>query len=513
MQCWNRKIFEEGYQMRIGTSQVMNSIDKACVEKLELPMIVMMENAALKAFSNMEIEKYERYVIVCGTGNNGGDGFAIARHLYVSGKKISVFLVTGSNKLSETCKINYNILKNMGIKVRMISNIEDVSDLKDYIIDAEVTVDSIFGTGLNRMVEGIYDAVIAVINENSRKTFSIDIPSGLNSDSGVPMGNAVRAYKTITFEMYKRGFLNYKAGKYCGEIIVEKVGIPEFIIEEFHNREFITQRTDIAKSIRKREIYNHKGEYGRVLIAAGSKGFTGAALISTEAAVKSGCGLVTLACNEEVQKSLSGRVLEAMTINFDCNEEFRRNIKISDAIAVGPGLGNNEKTLSIVKYMVEEAECPLIIDADGINVLSGKAELLKKGKGNIIITPHLGEMSRITGLSIEQIKENRLDVAKDFAQKYEVIVLLKGYQTVITDGRNTYINPTGNSAMASGGMGDCLTGIIASFAAQGINPLSAAVCGAYIHGYIGEKLSENMYSVNASHIIEKIPFYIKEILQ
>lgn len=498
--------------MRIGTSTIMNNIDRACIEKLGLPMIVMMENAALKAFKNMEIEKYDRYVIVCGSGNNGGDGFAVARHLYVEGKSIDVFLISSGNKLSEACAVNYNILKNMGVKIKKISNIEDVSDLRDYIIGADVIVDAIFGTGLNRKVEGVYDAAIAVINENSKNTFSIDMPSGLNSDSGIPMGNAIRANKTITFEMYKRGLLNYDSGKYSGDIIVESIGVPEYIKEEFHNREFITQKSNVVQNMKKRDKYNHKGNYGRALIVAGSKGFTGAALIAAEACVKSGCGLVTLASSEYVQNVAAGRLTEAMTVNMDNVEEFNKALKICNAAAVGPGLGNNEKTLKTVINIVESVEGSIVIDADGINVLAGRTELLKNSKGKIIITPHLGEMSRITGLKIDYIRENRLDVAKNFAKEHGIVVLLKGYQTVITDGNTTYINPTGNSSMASGGMGDCLTGVITSLAAQGLNCLTAAYCGAYIHGHIGEKLSESMYSVNASHIIEKLPFYIKEIL-
>lgn len=499
--------------MRIGTSTIMNNIDRACVEKLGIPMIIMMENAALKALKNIGIERYESYVIVCGTGNNGGDGLALGRHLYAAGKNISVYLVTNGSKISEACSINYNILKNMGIKIKKISNIEDVSHLREQIISSDITIDAILGTGLNRKIEGIYDSVITVINENSKDTVSIDIPSGLNSDTGISMGNAIKANKTITFEMYKRGFLNYDSDKYCGEIIVESIGIPEFIKEEFHNREFITEKTYIAQNIRKRDKYKHKGDYGRALIVAGSRGFTGAAFIAAEAAVRSGCGLLTLASSEEVQKIISGRITEAMTVNFDDTEEFNRILRTSNAVAIGPGLGNNHKTYSILKNVIEAVKGTLVIDADGINVLSGKVELLQEGKGNIIITPHLGEMSRITGLDIETIRENRIDVAKDFAQRYGVIVLLKGYQTIITDGTTTYVNPTGNSSMASGGMGDCLTGIITSLCAQGLNGFAAASCGAYIHGYIGDKLSENMYSVNASHIINNIPFCIKEILE
>jgi ADP-dependent NAD(P)H-hydrate dehydratase / NAD(P)H-hydrate epimerase len=504
---------EEESGLRIGTSQTMNEVDRACVERLKIPMTVLMENAALKVLKSMEFSEHNRYVIVCGSGNNGGDGFALARHLIVAGKSVEVFLISTSNKLSEGCEINYNILKNMGVKIRKVSNLEDVYELREFITCSDLTVDAIFGTGLNKNVEGVYEAAIVVMNENSRRIVSIDIPSGLHSDSGTVLGTSVRAHKTVTFEMYKRGFLNYESGRYIGEVVVEGIGVPDFILEEFHQKEYITEVKDIQKSIKLRDRYNHKGNYGRTLVIAGSRGFAGAAYIAAEAAVKSGSGLVTLGCSEEIQDILSGRLTEAMTVDYNNEEAFERLLKISTGIAFGPGMGNNEKTLRLLTQVIERADCPVVIDADGINVMVGKLDILKRAKSPVIITPHLGEMSRVTGRDIDYIRQNRLDVAKDFAGEQGITVLLKGYQTVITNGRTTYINPTGSSAMASGGMGDCLTGIIAAFAAQGLEPIAAAFCGAYVHGYIGDRLTEGMHSVNASHIIERLPFGIKEILE
>ncbi|MDF2675397.1 MAG: carbohydrate kinase [Clostridiales bacterium] len=497
--------------MKIGTAEILNNIDKACTEKLGIPMLILMENAALKVLKHVELEIFNKYTIVCGSGNNGGDGFALARQLMALGKSVNLFFVGNLDKMSECSKINYDILRKLGLKLKHINNIEDVNELREALIETEITIDAIFGTGLSGKVEGIYDAMIAVMNENSKRIISIDIPSGLHCDTGKALGNCIRAQKTICFELYKRGFLNYESGKYVGQIIVEKIGVPENIINSFHNYEYITDAKYINANIRRRNAYNFKGDFGRTTVIAGSEGFYGAAFIATEAAVRSGSGLVTLISDSEVIKVLAVRLTEAMSVSYN-SDTFIKHIKNSNSIAFGPGMGSKEKTLRVLKEILVNADCPIVIDADGLNVLAQNLNIIKNIKNKIVITPHLGEMQRLTGHSIEYIKDNRIDVAKAFAKEHKVTVLLKGYETVITDGETTYINPTGNSAMASGGMGDCLTGIIASFISQGLEAMVAAVCGAYIHGFIGEELSKEMHSVNATHIIEKLPYQLKKIL-
>ena len=497
--------------MKIGTSTLIKEIDGYCINKLGIPSMVLMENAALRVIKNIDLEKYDYITIVSGRGNNGGDALAVARHLYCKGKQVDVFLL-GLGKISEDCEKNYNILKNMGIQIRNVSNVDDMEELRDSIGRSDMVIEGIFGVGLSREVEGIYELAITIINENSRYILSIDVPSGLNSDTGKVMGNCIQANKTISFQLYKKGFINYGTDKYTGKVIVEDIGIPGFVVDKFHEEEFFIDMRMVTEKIKVRDKYSHKGNYGRATIVAGSKGFTGAPILSTQAAVRSGAGLVTLCCYKEIENVLSNRVLEAMTLNMDEEERFQDILKKSDAIAIGPGMGNNYKTLNILRKIIKESNCPLIIDADGLNVLSGNLELLKDIENKVILTPHLGEMSRLTGLTINEIKENRLQIAKEFAYKYRIILLLKGYHTIITDGQTTVINPTGNSSMASGGMGDCLTGIITSFVAQGYNLMEATYLSAFIHGYCGEELSNNMYCVNASHLIEELPRCIKKIM-
>lgn len=489
----------------------MKEIDKYCIENLKIPGILLMENAALKIIKHLEPEKHNSYTVVCGKGNNGGDGFAVARHLVILNKTVEVFLIGSEEGMSADCKINYDILKNMGIKINKIHNVEDVNELRESIERCSIIVDALLGTGLSKDLEGVFDQVVSIINENSSYTISIDVPSGFNNDSGKIMGNSIRADKTITFELYKKGFLNYGSHKYTGEVIVEDIGIPRIVIDKFHENEFMLDEAMIKTRLQTRDRYAHKGDYGRVLVMAGSKGFTGAAYITTEAAVRSGAGLVTLCCSEDIQSILSTKLTESMTISFNETERLKDIVEKCNCIALGPGMGNNEFTLEAVKYTLQKASCPIVIDADGINVLKEQLSLLKNKAIPVILTPHIGEFSRITGQSVEYIKQNRIEVSKSFAKEYKVIVILKGYNTVITDGDKVMINPTGNSSMASGGMGDCLTGIIASFIGQGYKPMEAAALAVYIHGYCGDKLAGDMFCVSASNVIESIPYIIKEL--
>lgn len=522
--------------MLIGTSNLSRNVDAACVEELGIPMIVLMENAVMSAVKNMDIDIYNSYVVICGVGNNGGDGLGIARHLNTKGKEVEVFLIGNLEKLSECSKINYNILLNMGVNIINI-NKNDLSEknvgneidkiikvekeniiknknltiLKDTISKSDVVVDAVFGTGLKRDITGIFKEVIDIVNDNSKNTYSIDIPSGIDSDKGNVLGTCIRANKTISFEFYKRGFLNYDISSLIGDVIVEKIGVPDFITRKYHEDEFITDENFVKNNIRRRDIHGFKSDFGKVSIVAGSKGFYGASFIATESAVKSGSGLVTLISEEDVQKKASIRLTEAMTVNFE-EERFNKILNSSNAIGFGPGMGDNHQTFDKLLKTVDGSNCPIVLDADGLNVMKDKCYRFLEWKNRFVITPHLGEMARLTGDSIGYIREHRVDVAKEFAQKYNVVVLLKGYQTVITDGKKTYINPTGNSCMATGGMGDCLLGMITSFIGQGMDLLEATVIGAYIHGYIGDKLSKKMYTVTATDLISNISLTMKEFL-
>ncbi len=280
----------------------------------------------------------------------------------------------------------------------------------------------------------------------------------------------------------------------------------------FKHRAIQVDKDMIQGTLRARDDNSYKGNHGQVLIIAGSMGFSGAAYLTAQSAVRSGAGLVTLCVPREIQEIMSTKLNEAMTINFEQSEKIGNIMVKSNCIAIGPGMGNTKLTFNVVKSMIENAECPIVIDADGINALQGNLELLHNKNNSIILTPHYGEMARLTELSIDEIKDNRIEIARNFAYEYDVIILLKDHRTIITDGVQVFENTTGNSAMASGGAGDALTGIITSFIAQGYEPLKATYIAAFVHGYCGDRLAENMFCVNATHIIEELPFGIKEIM-
>lgn len=497
--------------MKIGNSVLIRNIDNYCINDLNIPSIVLMENAALKVIKNIDFANFKSFTIVCGSGNNGGDGLAVARHIFSMNMKIDIFIV-GNHSMSKDCKANYNILKNMGVNIKHINKSEDIIKLRKALSENSMTIDAIFGIGLSRKIEGIYDEIIKIINEKSPYTLSIDIPSGMKCDSFGILGNSIEADKTISFEVYKKGFLYYESEKYTGSVIIEKIGVPDFVVNKFHNKEYLMEIDDIQNIIKKRGKYSHKGDFGRITIIAGSERFTGAAYISTMSAVRTGAGLVTLCTKKSIVDILKNKLVEAMSMTYEDNT-YEDVITNSDSIAIGPGMGNDEFTFKKVKNILSKEGCPVVLDADALNVLKDNLELLKNSNRKIVITPHMGEMSRLTGIKIKKLVENRIDIAVKFAREYNVIVLLKGYNTIITDGSEVYINSTGNSKMASGGMGDALTGIIASFIGQGYEVLKATILGAYIHGYCGDILSKDMFCVNASHIIEKLPYIIENLIK
>ena len=502
--------------MRIADSLIMKNIDNYVINEIGMPSIVLMENAAKAALKKVDLSK-EYYVIICGPGNNGGDGFALARHLFNMGKDVDVFIYSNKKEegLKKDAKINFNIMKNIDIPYMFIENTEkDLWTLKESLSESDIVIDSLFGTGfISKKNEFLYK-IIEYINSYSYKTISIDVPSGLNSDTGQIYDSCVIADETITFQCIKRGFLNYVAFKYIGNVIVVDIGVPDFVLRKFESLEYILDYNKAKELIPLRTKTGYKGNYGRVLVVAGSPGYTGAAILASEAAIASGAGLVSLTSHKESLKILVPRLKEVMSIDID---NLEGEVKKSSVIAIGPGLGDTKETykilLRVIKVMQEEGkeDSFLIIDADGLNVLKGKTEILKHLNFNVIITPHLGEMARLTGLSIEEISNNRIDVARNFAKENKLIVVLKGYNTIITDGNKVYINTTGSSSMAQGGMGDVLTGIIGAFSGQKIDSLKSACLAVYIHGYIGDILAKEKYTVKASEIISNIPRYLKKM--
>lgn len=489
--------------MEIMSRERCKALDQYTIDEVGIPSLVLMQNAAnevLKKIVNLD----DKFIIFCGNGNNGGDGLAIARKLILAEKDVCIVIVSKNEKYSEDFLVNINILKKLTNNFIYVRNIDDINLLKELSNHYKVAIDCIFGVGLNRVLDDFYTKVISYINEKWENIFSIDVPSGLNCDSGEIMGASIVAIKTYTFEVIKKGFIKYKALRYLGDVEVLKIGVPQYVKEINSEKVYILSRNEYGKLLRKREKYGHKGSYGKVAILAGSKGYTGAAYISTQSCVVAGAGLTTLVTTEYVQDKLSSKLVEAMTANIDSMEDLKGLFEKVNVIAIGPGIDKEDKYKDIFADLIKFKDKKFVIDAGAFSLLKDSSEIMMGIKEKAILTPHPGEMARLINKSVEYVEENRVDVAKNFAKENKVVVLLKGYNTIITDGEFVYINSSGNSKMASGGMGDCLTGIISALLAQGHSAIESALIGAYVHGLAGEFASEGKYSTIASEVIENI---------
>lgn len=508
--------------MRVFYAEEMRLLDRIAMEKYKIPGIVLMENAALECVK--EIEKsykdfmYPKVGIFCGRGNNGGDGFAIARHLHNKGYNVTVFLTAGDNILDDAL-INFEIINQLGIKVVNLQNAPQNLDEFDLIIDA------IFGTGFKGEAEGLFKDVINSINNSLTYTIAVDIPSGVNADTGEVASICVKADKTITFAAYKAGLLLYPGADYVGEIVVGDISVPKAAFDEIKSNIRVTDKSFFTKNMPKRQKNSHKGDYGKLLVIAGSKGMTGAAYLSSQSAMLSGSGLVTLATPDVVNDILEIKTTEVMTMPLNsCGghisslaiEDIKDKLGKVDAVLIGPGLGVSNDVKEILKMLLKNSHIPLIIDADAINTLADDKEVLQNKNCEVILTPHDVEFLRISGLSKKEIESNRLAVCRDFAKEFDVTLILKGSHSIVTasDGMQ-YINMTGNPGLATGGSGDVLSGIVASFVSRGIPPANAAAMAVYLHGICGD-IASNKYgeeSVVASSIMDSIPKVYNQILQ
>ena len=498
--------------MYIMSKKNCSNIDKQTIDEYNMPGIILMENAAEQIFRNIRTLG-NRYIIFCGNGNNGADGLAIGRKLIFDNKDVLFILLKPRKNPTEEFQVNFNILKSLKVNMMIIDDIDKLDEIQHLIEDFPIVIDSIFGIGLDRKLNDFYFKIIDIINNSNKKIIAVDVPSGLDADSGRPLGSAVKAHITYTVEVIKKGFIEYSALEYLGDLKVIQIGIPENVKQANNENIYALSRESYRNKLIKRKIYGHKGNYGRAVLVAGSIGCLGAARLATESCIRSGAGLTTLITSSEGRKLLSGSLVEGMLATFEDNEKVKYLLSKADAVAFGPGIKEDEESMKILEEIIIDSPSSIIIDAGGINLLSKNKKCLCSVKDKVILTPHPGEMARLIGKDISYVEKNRIECSRAFAKQYKCIVLLKGYNTVITDGKNVFINKTGNSKMASGGMGDTLTGIITSFIAQGYDVFKATILGAYIHGYVGDKLSNKMFCVNASHIIEELPYSIEEILR
>lgn len=447
-----------------------------------------------------------RYIIFCGNGNNGADGLAIGRKLIFDNKDVLFILLKPRKNPTEEFQVNFNILKSLKVNMMIIDDIDKLDEIQHLIEDFPIVIDSIFGIGLDRKLNDFYFKIIDIINNSNKKIIAVDVPSGLDADSGRPLGSAVKAHITYTVEVIKKGFIEYSALEYLGDLKVIQIGIPENVKQANNENIYALSRESYRNKLIKRKIYGHKGNYGRAVLVAGSIGCLGAARLATESCIRSGAGLTTLITSSEGRKLLSGSLVEGMLATFEDNEKVKYLLSKADAVAFGPGIKEDEESMKLLEEIIIDSPSSIIIDAGGINLLSKNKKCLCAVKDKVILTPHPGEMARLIGKDISYVEKNRIECSRAFAKQYKCIVLLKGYNTVVTDGKNVFINKTGNSKMASGGMGDTLTGIITALVAQGYSNMDATLLGAYIHGLAAEYSARDRYSIIARDLIESIPF-------
>ncbi len=476
----------------------MKKVDKYTIDTVGIPSVVLMERAAKAVFDVIckNETKDKSILVVASVGNNGADGLAIGRMLYLSGYSTSICILGDIEKSTEEFKIQLNIIRNLGIKV--------VATFQN----ADIIVDSIFGIGLKRDVEGLYAETISKINESEATVYAVDIPSGIDGDSGKVCGIAVKADYTVTFGAYKKGTVLYPGADYCGNVTVEDIGFP---IEAYGEcREVINSVTkEELKYIPARPNYSNKGTFGKVLIIAGSKDITGAAYLCGEAAFRVGTGLVRIFTPVENREVIQKLLPEAMVNGYDI-EQFDKKaleacINWCDVVAIGPGMGTGVLQKIIIDTVLD-SKLPTVIDADGINNIAKDEKLKKKLHKNVIITPHLAEMSRLTGVKVDEIADDVVKHAKLANYKFNINCVLKDARTVIATDKNTYINLTGNNGMATAGSGDVLTGIITGLLAIGVDIEKASVLGPYIHGIAGDMAANEVSktSMMASDILNEV---------
>ncbi len=457
----------------------MKQYDADTIEKIGIPSLVLMERASLAVMEEM-IESslpLSSVLVVCGSGNNGGDGFAVARLLGERGIAAEVLFVGREASMSPECRIQRQICENCGIKIS--SNFPDG--------EYTTIVDAIFGTGLSRQVEGRYAELIRRINAEPARKVAVDIPSGISADTGEVLGAAVRADLTVTFAFRKVGQVLYPGAGYCGRLVRRSIGITMEASGQ-KPRLFSCGPEDLER-VPERGAYSNKGTYGKVLLIAGSEGMSGAACLCARAALRTGCGLArvfTPQCNRPIlQTCLPEAIVTAYEGEEDAASALPRLLEWADVVGIGPGIGTGKVSRAILDDVLRRWQGPLVIDADGLNLLAGIPDWQSPGP-RTILTPHVGEMLRLTKAPREELLRDLVSHARDFARERGVICVLKDARTVISDGQRSAVNTSGNDGLAKGGSGDVLTGVLCGLLAQGMEPFEAAYTGAYLHGLAGD---------------------------
>ena len=515
--------------MKVVSAKQMQELDQCTIHNHNIPALQLMENAGQEV-SRIIRDYYpdlKKVVIFCGKGNNGGDGLVCARILSQHEIETIVYLCAKTSELKGECRINYEVCQSLESKP-VIHEITEESQLKDVqteLANADLVVDALLETGTKGPLQGLLSKVIHIINEADKQTVAIDIPTGMNPDTGEIVDDCIQPAITVTLGLPKIGLVTYPGAQYTGKVITADIGIPSNAIDSLKiNLNYLTVE-ECSLLLPEREPESHKGTYGHVLILAGSPGFLGAACLATESALRSGAGLVTLGVPSSLQTPAAIKLTEAMTLGLpetakhtlDLNAEpiIDNFLKRANVLAMGPGISTQENTLSLVRRLVQNSPIQVILDADALVAYHNNLSGFKAAQKPVIITPHPGEMARLCNCSIQDVQNNRISLSRRFAKDFGVYLVLKGAATLIAEpSGQVYINSTGNPGMATGGAGDVLTGIIASLSAQGLTPLEACLLGSYLHGLSGDFAAGvlTQYCLTARDIIQYLPKAFSHLL-
>lgn len=515
--------------MKLVSAQEMQNIDKLANQDYGIPGLLLMDQAAkVVADAAMRKEYYPagsrgKVIIFCGKGNNGGDGFGAARYLQGFGKNVEVFLVNATlNDLRGDAAVEANMLRKLGVDIKLLLREEDLQIAEIKCLRADVIIDAMLGTGFQGELKGLYKNVCRMINSVNKTVVAVDIPTGVSGDIGSVAEDAVRADVTVTMALPKTGMFLYPGKLNVGELLVADIGMPQALVNACPSKKYLLEAKDVIQMLPVRRPNAHKGDAGRVVIAAGSPGYTGAAAMCAWAAVKAGGGLVSLLTPISSRDILAAKLNEVMVhgllermpgvLGAAASGDILLRSEKADVLAIGPGLGTSESTQQSILDVLQKASVPVVIDADALTALKGHLDILAKMQAPKVLTPHPGEMSRLTGVAIDVLDRERVKAAAHYAQEWKATVVLKGAPTVVAfpDG-TAFVNTSGCSAMATGGSGDVLTGIIAAYIASGMKPEQAALCAVYLHGRAGELATAGEVGLGATEIAECLPQARKQL--
>ncbi|WP_449244311.1 NAD(P)H-hydrate dehydratase [Desulfobacca acetoxidans] len=511
--------------MKLLTAAQMRQLDQQTIAEIGIPSVVLMENAGRTTYQILRREfpeLDEPVVVLAGRGNNGGDGFVVSRYLANAGFEVVVLLLAEKSQIGGDARINLEVLEHLLVPVREITSAAALQEQVPLLKSAALLVDAILGTGLNSDVKGLYRDAVVLINEVATPVLAIDIPSGLSADTGQPLGMAVAADVTVTYGFPKIGQVLPPGRDLVGRLWQVDISIPPDLAEISVME--LSEASGLRQFLPRRPVDSHKGTFGHLFVLAGSVGKTGAAALCGEAALRMGAGLVTVGVPASLNPILEVKLTEAMTLPLTevqgvqalgkrALEEIAADWPGKTALAVGPGLGRHPETVELVRQLVRRSTLPVVVDADGLNALAHDVDSIREAAAPVILTPHPGEMSRLLGATTKDIQADRLGAARELAERSQAIVVLKGAQTIVASPMGkVMINTTGNPALAQGGAGDVLTGMIGGLLAQKVDPFNAACLAIYLHGLTADVQAawQGDCGLLASELLDQIPHVIKE---